>query len=80
MLKNALNSKIQAEDEQKILIISVGRGFSDAKAGLQAGNVLTELNNQRMTKGNVLQQPVDLEMELVVICNWIFNIMGRVWH
>ena len=58
-INNAPNSKIQVENDQGILVVSVGRGTPAAKAGLQAGDVIEAINSEPVTKANLIQRLVD---------------------
>lgn len=58
-IKNAPNSRIQVESDQGILVVQVRQGSPAAKAGLREGDVIQEINNQRVTKANTLQRLLD---------------------
>ncbi|GAA6618829.1 HhoA/HhoB/HtrA family serine endopeptidase [Scytonema sp. NUACC26] len=58
-INNAPNSKIQVEDDQGILVVEVGRGSPAAKAGLRPGDVISAINNQPVTKANIVQRLLD---------------------
>jgi S1-C subfamily serine protease len=58
-INNAPNSKIQVENDQGLLVVSVGRGTPAAKAGLQAGDVIEAINSEPVTKANLVQRLVD---------------------
>ncbi|KAB8320121.1 trypsin-like serine protease [Tolypothrix campylonemoides VB511288] len=58
-INNAPNSKIQVEDDQGILVVEVGRGTPAAKAGLRSGDVISAINNQPVTKANLVQRLLD---------------------
>ncbi|MUG96903.1 trypsin-like serine protease [Scytonema sp. UIC 10036] len=58
-INNAPNSKIQVEDDRGILVVEVGRGSPAAKAGLRPGDVISAINNQPVTKANIVQRLLD---------------------
>ena len=58
-IKNAPNSRIQVEEDQGILVFQVGRGSPADKAGLRPGDVIQQINNQRVTEADTVQRLIE---------------------
>ena len=58
-VNQAPNSKIRVEEETGVLVVQVGKSTPAAKAGLRAGDVISEANQQPIDKVSTLQKLVD---------------------
>jgi S1-C subfamily serine protease len=58
-VNQAPDSPFKVEEEEGILVVQVGKGTPAAKAGLKAGDVIQEVNDQSVSKVNAIQRLVD---------------------
>jgi S1-C subfamily serine protease len=58
-VNQAPNSPFKVDEEEGILVVQVGKGTPAAKAGLKAGDVIQEVNDQSVSKVNAIQRLVD---------------------
>ncbi|PSB16771.1 PDZ domain-containing protein [Phormidesmis priestleyi ULC007] len=58
-INQAPNSQMRVEEENGILVVRVNKGTPAAKAGLRAGDVIAEVNQQPVEKVSTIQRLVD---------------------
>lgn len=58
-IKTASRSSMQIDEDQGILVVQVGRATPAAKAGIRPGDVIKQMNNQRVTDAKTFQQLLD---------------------
>lgn len=58
-VNKAANSRLKVNEDQGVLVVQVGKGTPAAKAGLRAGDVIQEVNNEIVNKVNIVQRMVD---------------------
>ena len=58
-INQAPNSQMRVEEDNGILVVQVNKGTPAAKAGLRAGDVIAEVNQQPVNKVNTIQRLVE---------------------
>ena len=58
-INQAPNSQMRVEEDNGILVVRVNKGTPAAKAGLRAGDVIAEVNQQPVDKVSTIQRLVD---------------------
>ncbi len=58
-INQAPNSQMRVEEDNGILVVQVNKGTPAAKAGLRAGDVIAEVNQQPVDKVSTIQRLVD---------------------